>query len=65
LLSPYLKAFKAMPRPILARIFAVWFGLGIWSKVALAGVIVLTAFARLLDMIVSTLERHLLRWQAP
>ena len=24
-----------MPRVILAPIFAVWFGLGIWSKVAL------------------------------
>jgi NitT/TauT family transport system permease protein len=35
LLSPYLKAFNAMPRLILAPIFAVWFGLGIWSKVAL------------------------------
>jgi NitT/TauT family transport system permease protein len=35
LLSPYLKAFNAMPRLILAPIFAVWFGLGILSKVAL------------------------------
>ena len=35
LLSPYLKAFNSMPRLILAPIFAVWFGLGIWSKVAL------------------------------
>jgi NitT/TauT family transport system permease protein len=36
LLDPYLKAANAMPRVILAPIFAMWFGLGIWSKVALA-----------------------------
>ena len=35
-LDPYLKAMNAMPRVILAPIFALWFGLGIWSKVALA-----------------------------
>lgn len=34
--DPYLKAANAMPRVILAPIFAMWFGLGIWSKVALA-----------------------------
>ncbi len=34
--DPFLKAFNSMPRVILAPIFAVWFGLGIWSKVALA-----------------------------
>jgi NitT/TauT family transport system permease protein len=34
--DPYIKAMNAMPRVILAPIFAVWFGLGIWSKVALA-----------------------------
>lgn len=34
--DPYVKAFNSMPRVILAPIFAVWFGLGIWSKVALA-----------------------------
>ncbi|MCW7538202.1 ABC transporter permease [Aquabacterium sp. A7-Y] len=31
--DPFLKALNAMPRVILAPIFAVWFGLGIWSKV--------------------------------
>jgi NitT/TauT family transport system permease protein len=36
LFDPYLKAANAMPRVILAPIFAMWFGLGIWSKVALA-----------------------------
>jgi NitT/TauT family transport system permease protein len=36
LLDPYIKAANAMPRVILAPIFSLWFGLGIWSKVALA-----------------------------
>ena len=35
ILEPYIKALNAMPRIILAPIFAVWFGLGIGSKVAL------------------------------
>ncbi len=35
ILDPYIKAFNSMPRIILAPIFAVWFGLGIASKVAL------------------------------
>jgi NitT/TauT family transport system permease protein len=35
LLEPYLKAFNAMPRIVLAPIFAVWFGLGMGSKIAL------------------------------
>src|SRR5207249_6753652 len=35
LLDPYIKAANAMPRVILAPIFAAWFGLGITSKVAL------------------------------
>ncbi|MEO8839691.1 MAG: ABC transporter permease [Herbaspirillum sp.] len=34
--DPYIKAANSMPRVILAPIFAMWFGLGIWSKVALA-----------------------------
>lgn len=34
--DPYIKALNSMPRVILAPIFALWFGLGIWSKVALA-----------------------------
>ncbi len=36
LLEPYVTAANSMPRVILAPIFAMWFGLGIWSKVALA-----------------------------
>ena len=35
LAEPYITAFNAMPRVILAPIFAVWFGLGVLSKVAL------------------------------
>ncbi|HSQ10957.1 MAG TPA: ABC transporter permease subunit, partial [Burkholderiaceae bacterium] len=35
ILDPYIKAMNSMPRVILAPIFAVWFGLGIASKVAL------------------------------
>ena len=34
-MEPYIKGFNSMPRVVLAPIFAVWFGLGIWSKVAL------------------------------
>ncbi len=35
LLDPYITAANSMPRVILAPIFVIWFGLGIWSKVAL------------------------------
>jgi NitT/TauT family transport system permease protein len=35
ILDPYIKAMNSMPRVILAPIFAVWFGLGVASKVAL------------------------------
>lgn len=33
--DPYVKAANAIPRVVLAPIFALWLGLGIWSKVAL------------------------------
>src|SRR6266511_3360886 len=33
--DPYVKMGNALPRVILAPIFALWFGLGIWSKVVL------------------------------
>ena len=33
--DPYIKAANALPRVVLAPIFALWLGLGIWSKVAL------------------------------
>ncbi len=36
ILEPYITAANSMPRVILAPIFGLWFGLGIWSKVALA-----------------------------
>jgi len=35
ILDPYIKGLNSMPRVILAPIFSVWFGLGVWSKVAL------------------------------
>lgn len=34
--DPYLKMLNALPRLLLAPLFLLWFGLGIWSKVALA-----------------------------
>lgn len=36
ILDPFITAMNSMPRVILAPIFGMWFGLGIWSKVALA-----------------------------
>lgn len=33
--DPYVKMTNALPRVVLAPIFTLWFGLGIWSKVAL------------------------------
>jgi NitT/TauT family transport system permease protein len=33
--DPYVKMINALPRIVLAPIFALWLGLGIWSKVAL------------------------------
>jgi NitT/TauT family transport system permease protein len=35
LLDPYIRVVNALPRVVLAPIFLLWFGLGIWSKVAL------------------------------
>jgi NitT/TauT family transport system permease protein len=35
LFDPYIKVMNALPRVVLAPIFALWLGLGIWSKVAL------------------------------
>ena len=34
--DPYITMLNAVPRVVLAPIFLLWFGLGIWSKVALA-----------------------------
>jgi NitT/TauT family transport system permease protein len=33
--DPYVKMINALPRIVLGPIFTLWFGLGIWSKVAL------------------------------
>jgi len=35
-LDPYIMMVNAIPRVVLAPLFLLWFGLGIWSKVALA-----------------------------
>ena len=35
LFDPYVKMVNALPRVVLAPIFTLWLGLGIWSKVAL------------------------------
>ena len=35
LFDPYIRLLNALPRVVLAPIFLLWFGLGIWSKVAL------------------------------
>jgi NitT/TauT family transport system permease protein len=35
-LDPYIKMLNAVPRVVLAPLFLLWFGLGLWSKVALA-----------------------------
>ncbi len=40
LLDPYIKVLNALPRVVLAPIFLLWFGLGIWSKVALGVTVV-------------------------
>ncbi|MGH9722835.1 MAG: ABC transporter permease, partial [Bryobacteraceae bacterium] len=40
LLGPYLRVLNALPRVVLAPIFLLWFGLGIWSKVALGVTVV-------------------------
>jgi NitT/TauT family transport system permease protein len=38
--EPYLMAFYGIPKIALAPLFIIWFGIGIWSKVALAATMV-------------------------
>jgi len=40
LLDPYIRVGNALPRVVLAPIFLLWFGLGLWSKVALGVTVV-------------------------
>jgi len=35
ILDPFIKGFNAIPRVVLAPIFVLWLGLGLWSKVTL------------------------------
>ena len=39
-LEPYIRIANALPRVVLAPIFLLWFGLGLWSKVALGVTVV-------------------------
>lgn len=39
-LEPYIRIANALPRVVLAPLFLLWFGLGIWSKVALGVTVV-------------------------
>jgi len=38
--EPYVMAFYGIPKIALAPLFIIWFGIGLWSKVALAGAMV-------------------------
>ncbi len=38
--EPYVMAFYSVPKIALAPLFVIWFGIGIWSKVALAAIMV-------------------------
>jgi NitT/TauT family transport system permease protein len=38
--EPYIMAFYGIPKIALAPLFIIWFGIGIWSKVALSGLMV-------------------------
>jgi NitT/TauT family transport system permease protein len=40
LTEPYIRIANALPRVVLAPVFLLWFGLGIWSKVALGVTVV-------------------------
>lgn len=41
--DPYVKMANALPRVVLAPIFTLWLGLGIWSKVALGVTLVFSS----------------------
>ncbi len=40
IVEPYVMAFYGIPKIALAPLFIIWFGIGIWSKVVLAGTMV-------------------------
>jgi NitT/TauT family transport system permease protein len=40
ILEPYVMAFYGIPKIALAPLFIIWFGIGIWSKVAIAAIMV-------------------------
>jgi NitT/TauT family transport system permease protein len=40
ILEPYVMGFYGIPKIALAPLFIIWFGIGVWSKIALAGTMV-------------------------
>jgi NitT/TauT family transport system permease protein len=63
LVDPYIRLLNALPRVVLAPIFLLWFGLGIWSKVALGITVVdpvIINNARMLGASEWQLVRHVL-----
>jgi len=40
IVEPYVMAFYGIPKIALAPLFIIWFGIGIWSKIALASIMV-------------------------
>ena len=63
LLEPIMMLLNAIPRVILAPLFVIWLGIDLASKVALALILVVMAFALLLFAAAERLERRLLRWR--
>jgi NitT/TauT family transport system ATP-binding protein len=61
--DPYIKAANALPRVVLAPIFALWFGLGIWSKVALGFTLVFLSCSS--TSIRGSARSHLWCWRTP
>jgi NitT/TauT family transport system permease protein len=57
--DPYVKMINALPRVVLAPIFALWLGLGIWSKVALG--VTLVFFIVFFNVYQGVNERALMR----
>ena len=57
--EPYVMAFYGVPKIALAPLFIIWFGIGIWSKVALAAVMVFFLVFYNVYMGVRTVDREL------
>jgi NitT/TauT family transport system permease protein len=57
--EPYIMAFYGIPKIALAPLFIIWFGIGIWSKVALAALMVFFLIFFNVYMGVRNVEREL------